>query len=92
MIMDTTRQHTIEITNRKMIIITGIKTIDSFDSKEFLIDTDLGYLHITGNNLTLDRLDTNGGEIVIKGDVNSLSYVSASGKATKEGFLKRLLK
>ena len=33
--MDTTRQHTIEITNRKMIIITGIKTIDSFDSKIF---------------------------------------------------------
>lgn len=89
--MDTTKQHTIEITNRKMIVITGIKTIDSFDSKEFLIDTDLGYLHISGSNLTLDRLDTNGGEIIIKGDVNALNYVSSSTKV-KEGFWKRILK
>jgi sporulation protein YabP len=89
--MENDKQHSIEITNRKSILIKGIKTIDSFDSKEFLIDTILGFLHIKGSNLTLDKMDTTGGEIIIKGDVDSLSYVSSSSKE-KEGFFKRLLK
>jgi sporulation protein YabP len=89
--MENEKQHSIEVANRKSILVKGIKTIDSFDSKEFLIDTLLGFLHIKGNNLTLDKMDTNQGEIIIKGDVDSLSYVSSSNKE-KEGFFKRLLK
>lgn len=90
--MEMEKQHSIEINNRKMIIIKGMKTIDSFDNKEFLIDTVLGYLHIKGSNLTLDKMDTNNGEIIIKGEVDSLSYANGSKEKEKEGFFKRLIK
>ena len=86
-------KHGLSLTDRKELSITGVKTIDSFDSEEFLIETNLGYLNIKGHDLTLDKMDNENNELLIKGHINSLSYVS--GQKAKEGkgnFFKKLLK
>lgn len=87
-------KHDLSLTNRKELLITGVKNIDSFDSKEFLIQTVLGFLHIKGSNLTLDKMDNENNELLIKGQIDSLSYVSNSqkGKEVKGNILKKLLK
>ena len=86
-------KHDLSLTNRKELLVTGVKNIESFDSEEFLIETNLGFLHIKGNNLTLDKMDNENYELVIKGQVNSLSYVhSQKGKETKGNIFKKLLK
>ena len=86
-------KHDLNLTNRKELLVTGVKTIDSFDSEEFLIITNLGFLHIKGNDLTLDKMDNENDELLIKGHINSLSYVSnQKGKESKGNFFKKLLK
>ena len=40
--------HNVTINERKNIVITGVKKIDSFDNEEFLMDTSLGYMIIKG--------------------------------------------
>lgn len=87
-------KHDLSLTNRKELLVTGVKNIESFDSEEFLIETNLGFLHIKGTNLTLDKMDNENNELIIKGQINSLSYVSASskGKEPKGNFFKKLLK
>ena len=86
-------KHDISLTSRKELIVTGVKNIDSFDSDEFLIQTALGFLHIKGNNLTLDKMDNENNELTIKGQIDSLSYVSnQKGKESKGNIFKKLLK
>ena len=66
--------HNVTINSRKNIIITGVKKIDSFDEHEFLVDTNMGYMTIKGNNLEIIKLDTLEGQISIKGMIDSLDY------------------
>ena len=50
--------HGISVNERKLIYITGVNKIESFDEEEFLLDTSMGYLAIKGNGLEIVRLDT----------------------------------
>lgn len=86
-------KHNLSLTSRKELLVTGVKNIDSFDSEEFLIQTVLGFLHIKGSNLTLDKMDNENNELTIKGQIDSLSYVSnQKGKESKGNIFKKLLK
>ena len=41
----TNYNHTISITERKNINISGVKKIESFDNEEFLLETTMGFMH-----------------------------------------------
>lgn len=82
-----TRNHIINISDRKSITLTGVKKIDNFDDKEFLIETSLGYLIIKGNDLEIIKLDTYQGDVSIKGKINSLLYTEDSKKKDKKDSL-----
>ena len=70
-----TYSHSVSIIERKNILITGVKKVDSFDSEEFLIETIMGYLALKGQDLELVKLDTLQGSVTIKGMVNSFDYI-----------------
>ena len=76
--------HGISINERKSIYITGVNKINSFDDEEFLLETNMGFLAIKGENLELNRLDTKDGIVSIKGSLISLSYIDELKKANKE--------
>ena len=84
--------HIINITDRKSINITGVKKIDNFDDKEFLIETNMGYLIIKGNDLEIIKLDTYQGDVSIKGKINSLVYNENSKKIEKDSIISKLFK
>jgi len=86
--MDINQNITIE--NRKSVLITGVNSVKSFDSKEFILDTKLGILEINGKELVLGKMDLNNGEVLIKGSIESLEYSLKDGK--KESLVKRLFK
>lgn len=88
-----TPYHHVYLKDRKTIELTGIKKIESFDSLEFLIETALGYLNIKGTELALMRFDQEKKEVSIKGNIDSISYLS-NGKASKgkDSMLNKLLK
>lgn len=72
--------HMINISEKKNITITGIKRIDSFDEEEFLLETIMGYMIIKGSNLEIIKLDTYQGNVSIKGNIISTTYVNDTGK------------
>ena len=76
--------HSISISERKNIMITGVKKIDSFDNEEFLLETIMGYISIKGKDLEIIKLDTYQGNVSINGVINSLSYSENSNKKEKE--------
>lgn len=85
-----TFNHNITVNERKNIIITGVKKIDSFDNEEFLLETTMGSLIIKGNDLEIIKLDTYQGSVSIKGVVNSLIYNEQTKK--EEGVFSKLFK
>lgn len=85
--------HDIYITARKKLQITGINKIVSLNNEEFLIDTKMGLLLIEGNNLVMQQLDIDKGQIWIEGTINSLGYIeNDKKKKEKTSFLGKLFK
>ena len=64
--------HGISVNERKLVYITGVLKIESFDEEEFLLETNMGFLAIKGSGLEIVRLDTKDGIVSIKGTIDSL--------------------
>lgn len=79
-----TLSHAITINERKNLLISGVKKIDSFDNEEFLMETNMGYINIKGEELEIVKLDTFQGNVSIKGRINSLVYMDGPNKKDKE--------
>ncbi len=84
--------HGISINERKLVYLTGVVKIESFDEEEFLLETNMGYLAIKGSGLEIVRLDTKDGTLSIKGNVDNLSYFDNLKKNSKTSFLDKLFK
>lgn len=84
--------HGISINERKLIYLTGVLKIESFDNEEFLVETNMGYLAIKGSNLEIVRLDTKDGILSIKGNVDSFAYFDSLKKSSKSSFMEKLFK
>ena len=88
-----TGSHNINITQRRNINISGVKKIDNFDDKEFLLETNMGFLLIKGNELEIIKLDTYQGDVSIKGKIDSLNYTEDLNKKQKnESVFSKLFK
>ena len=80
--------HGLSLAERKNVVVTGVKKIESFDSNEFMIDTTLGFLNIKGEELEIIKLDTYQGNVSIKGRIDSLMYLdNVNGKKNKDDSL-----
>ena len=85
--------HSINVLERKNILVTGVKKIESFDDEEFLMETVMGFLVLKGEGLELLKLDTMQGNVSIKGLLKSFSYVDDGVKKDKENsIISRLFK
>ena len=80
----------ISLTNKEQIKVTGVNKINSLDSKHFELDTTLGKLRVIGMNLEMIELDSLNKTILIKGEIESISYKSEN--KNKDSFLKKLFK
>jgi sporulation protein YabP len=78
------KQHDLRMQNRKQLDLTGVLNVESFDSEEFLLQTELGHLTIRGQNLHIKNLNLEEGLLSIEGLVSSLAYLDP-GSQTKSG-------
>ncbi len=87
-----TSNHSVTINERKNISITGVKKIESFDNEEFLLETNMGYILIKGSELEIMKLDTYQGNVIIKGIVNSFTYMENAKKEKEDSLFTKLFK
>ena len=92
---ETSFNHGITISERKNIVINGVKKIESFDNEEFLMDTTLGILIVKGEELEIIKLDTYQGNVSIKGKIDSFYYLegnTSKDKNRENSFINKLFK
>ncbi|MRG88183.1 sporulation protein YabP [Salinibacillus xinjiangensis] len=86
------QEHQVKIVNRRELEITGVKEVDSFDNEEFLLQTNLGFLVVRGENLHMKNLDVEQGLVAIKGRVYELSYIDEQQGDKAKGLFSKLFK
>ena len=84
--------HSVSLLERKTLVITGVKKIDTFDKIHFILDTTMGFMIIKGEDLELIKLDTLSGNVTIKGNINSIEYLLENKKSNEDGIISRLFK
>ena len=60
--------------NRKILNLSGIEDVISFDEDSVNLETEMGEMMIDGENLHVGTLDTQKGVVVIDGRINGLYY------------------
>jgi sporulation protein YabP len=87
------KMHDIKIHNRKKMDISGVVNVESFDSEEFLLETEFGFLAIRGQNLHMKNLNVENGHVSIEGLVMEMVYVDQSSGGDKaKGLFSKLFK
>ncbi len=71
---ESVQKHSLELRNRQELSLTGVREILSFDGDIVLLDTCLGRLEIEGGDMKIGLLDTENGNVSIKGEIRSICY------------------
>ena len=66
--------HGIRLEDKKHLTVTGVRQIGDFNEQTVVLFIADGRLKVSGENLSLDKLDPDMGEAQISGNVTALQY------------------
>ena len=68
------RNHSILMENRQKVTITGVQDVDSFDEATVMLVTDLGFITLHGEDLHINKLNLEEGQLIVEGEIIALQY------------------
>lgn len=90
---NTNKAQNISVQNREKMQITGVENVVSFDDESVVLETTMGLLTIKGQELHINNLNLDEGNVLIDGEIISITYSDRSGIMGKSGsFLSRMFK
>lgn len=80
--------------NRKKLSISGVKDVLSFDDKLVILDTDLGMLTIKGDDLRINKLSIDTGDVIVEGTISTINYSERQEKqkGSANSFISKIFK
>ncbi|MFI3250030.1 MAG: sporulation protein YabP [Eubacteriales bacterium] len=66
--------HNILLEGRTSLTISGVDEVESFDETSIVMHTALGGLVVRGENLHIEKLSLDGGDLKVEGTVESITY------------------
>ena len=82
--------HHVVIEERKSLTVSGVEDVERFDENTIVLSTSRGAMVVTGENLHIEKLSLDGGDLKVEGRVDSLTYEDEGRE--KGGFLARLFR
>jgi sporulation protein YabP len=80
------RLHGLHLEGRERLSVIGVEDVAGFDESTVLLRTAVGDLCIRGQELHVERIDLDAGQLELRGQIRELSYDEPS----QGGFLSRL--
>ncbi len=77
--------HKLTMLNRRTCSISGVNDVLAFDVHEILLETEQGMLMIKGEDLHVNRLTLDKGEVDIDGKIDAFTYSDVSGAGSSKG-------
>lgn len=66
--------HKLQLSERKVLTMTGVTEVVSFDENSVVLQTSLGLLIVQGQQLSLKNLSLDGGQVAVEGSISALTY------------------
>lgn len=77
--------HKLSLHSRKEGALSGIMDVLSFDEKLIVLASDCGLITIKGDQLHINQLNLEKGEVELTGRVDSITYSDEGGYGKKKG-------
>lgn len=89
-------RHSLTVINREEIAVQGVRSVESFDDSQIVLETEMGTLTLKGDDLDIKQLDLETGRFAVHGFVSSCVWSTPrqAGRrsARARGLLERLLR
>lgn len=82
--------HHVILEGREELAVSGVEEVESFDENTIVMVTNKGTLVVRGEDLHIEKLSLDGGDLRVEGMVESLNYEDEG--RDRGGFLSRLLR
>lgn len=82
--------HHLILEDRGRLTVSGVEDVESFDENTIVMNTAQGTLVVRGEELHIEKLSLDGGDLKVEGSVESLTY--EDDRREKGGFFSRLLR
>ena len=71
------KKHSLTLNDRERMTANGIQRVDFFSDELITAQTDLGQLNIKGEALHIESLNSDTGDMLVKGKVGAVSYTES---------------
>lgn len=69
-----TKSHSLNMENREKLSLGGVEDVSGFDENLIVLTTSQGELTLRGEQLHIDRIDLDVGQLEVRGRIQELSY------------------
>ena len=83
--------HQVVIEERRRLTVSGVMDVERFDENAIVLATAKGSMVVEGENLHIEKLSLDGGDLKVEGDIDSVTYGEEQ-SAGHGGFFARLLR
>lgn len=90
--MNTNIVQNLILENREKLSVSGVNDVLSFDDQVVMVDTELGLLTVKGENLRINKLSLDTSEVIVEGNISSLSYSQNKQEKTSGTILSKIFK
>lgn len=84
--------HNIVVENREKVSVSGVENVESFDEERIILETSEGMLTLEGENLHINSLSVEDGEMMVEGYIYSFVYSDGEGNTSAGGIFAKLFK
>ena len=82
--------HHVILEGRESLSVSGVEEVESFDENTIVMRTCKGTLVVRGEDLHIEKLSLDGGDLKVEGQVDAVTYEDDGGE--RGGFLARLFR
>ena len=83
--------HHIILEEREQLSVSGVEEVESFDENTIVMLTNRGTLIVRGEELHIEKLSLDGGDLKVEGTIDSLTYEDR-GRDREGGLFARLFR
>ena len=66
--------HQLILSDRRLLTVTGVADVDTFDDTVAVLETSLGMLTVKGSSLQVKHLNVETGDLSLEGHIDTMEY------------------